>query len=170
NFPKVHVVRERYVDNGKIITTAGLSAGIDGALHVIDREFGRARAEQVARAIEYRWNPASKWTRSRYADMRMPDIKLPDDATWQMLASDGDNDHWTTSGRLHIGTTADGVLDLAAKQLEDKGWKISESSKGKRSFAKTNREGQTWQVTLTSSPDKEASTYLETLSVRKIAG
>jgi putative intracellular protease/amidase len=170
NFPKVRVVRERYVDNGKIITTAGLSAGIDGALHVIDREFGRPRAEQVARGIEYRWDPASKWTRSRYADMRMPDIKLPEDAQWQMLASDGDNTKWTTSGRLHIAMSAEGVLDMAAKQLADNGWKARENSKGKRSFVKTDREGQTWQVTLTSSPDKEASTYLETLTVRKIAG
>src|SRR5437588_3766320 len=44
---KTHVVRQRLVDNGKIITTAGLSAGIDGALHVIEREWGRPRAEQI---------------------------------------------------------------------------------------------------------------------------
>src|SRR5438477_4516651 len=75
--PKTRVVRERYVDNGKIITTAGLSAGIDGALHLIDREFGRPAAEQIARGIEYRWEPASKWTRSALADVRLPDVKLP---------------------------------------------------------------------------------------------
>src|SRR6185295_19150584 len=28
---------ERFTDNGKIITTAGLSSGIDGALHLIER-------------------------------------------------------------------------------------------------------------------------------------
>ena len=31
---------KRYVDNGKIITTAGLSSGIDGALHVVSKMFG----------------------------------------------------------------------------------------------------------------------------------
>src|SRR5262249_44237656 len=37
-YPKIHVVRDqRYVDNGRIVTTAGLSAGIDGALHVIGK-------------------------------------------------------------------------------------------------------------------------------------
>ncbi|HLJ74232.1 MAG TPA: DJ-1/PfpI family protein [Thermoanaerobaculia bacterium] len=170
NFPKVHVVRERYVDNGKIMTTAGLSAGIDGALHVIDRQWGRARAEQVARGIEYRWDPNSKWTRAQYADMHMPDIKLPDDANWEMFGSDGDNDHWTTTGRLRIAMTEEAALDMAAKQLTEKGWAVREAAKGKRSLAKKDRDGQTWLVTLTSRSDKEASTYLETLSVRKISG
>ncbi|HEX8922649.1 MAG TPA: DJ-1/PfpI family protein, partial [Pyrinomonadaceae bacterium] len=36
--PKAKVVDNvRYVDNGKIITTAGLSSGIEGSLHVIER-------------------------------------------------------------------------------------------------------------------------------------
>lgn len=35
-FPNVHVLSDRrFVDNGNIITTAGLSAGIDGALHMV---------------------------------------------------------------------------------------------------------------------------------------
>ena len=56
HYPKAHVVTDRrYVDNGKIITTGGLSAGIDGALHVVDRELGRLRAEDVARGLEYEW-------------------------------------------------------------------------------------------------------------------
>ncbi len=167
-FPKVHVVRERYVDNGRIITTAGLSAGIDGALHVIDREFGRPRAEQVARNIEYRWDPASKWTRSRYADMRMPDIEFPQDANWQILTSNGDEDHWTMSGRLHIHMTEESALDMTTKQLKDEGWEIRGRSGGTRTFVKADREGQTWQFTVTSFPDKEASTWLETLSVQKV--
>lgn len=47
----------RYVDNGRIITTAGVSAGIDGALHVVDRLHGRSTAEQTARYMEYDWRP-----------------------------------------------------------------------------------------------------------------
>src|SRR5436853_2437563 len=75
--PKTTVVRERLVDNGKIITTTGLSAGIDGALHVLEREYGRDRAAMVARGMEYRWQPENPWTRSKDAEMRMPDISLP---------------------------------------------------------------------------------------------
>ncbi len=47
----------RFIDNGKYITTAGVSAGIDGALHLVARRFGRRVADQTARYMEYRWTP-----------------------------------------------------------------------------------------------------------------
>lgn len=49
---------ERWVDNGKVITSAGVSAGIDMALHVVGRLLGPALADQTARYMEYEhWNP-----------------------------------------------------------------------------------------------------------------
>jgi len=57
-FPKTHVVRgARFVDNGQIVTTAGVSAGIDGSLHVVARLLGRHVADQTAQYMEYRWTP-----------------------------------------------------------------------------------------------------------------
>lgn len=168
--PKTHVVRERLVDNGKVITTAGLSAGIDGALHVIEREYGRMRAEQIARGIEYRWEPESKWTRAAYADTRMPDIRLPDDASWQMLANHGDTNRWEIHGRLKTPMTQEEILDYAAKQIAEKGWTLRTSEKGERTFVKKDREGQTWITTLTSAPDAAPSTFLETMTIRRTAG
>ncbi len=48
----------RFVDNGKLITTAGVSAGIDGALHVVAKLFGADRAAETAAYMEYdRWVP-----------------------------------------------------------------------------------------------------------------
>ncbi len=47
----------RFVDQGRIVTTAGVSAGIDGALHVVARLLGRSVADQTARYMEYRWSP-----------------------------------------------------------------------------------------------------------------
>ncbi len=48
----------RFVDNGKVITTAGVSAGIDGALHVVSRLLGTERARQTAEYMQYdRWVP-----------------------------------------------------------------------------------------------------------------
>ncbi|SDG20696.1 DJ-1/PfpI family protein [Chitinophaga filiformis] len=43
----------RYVDNGRIITTAGISAGIDGALHLVAKLRGEAEALRIARHMEY---------------------------------------------------------------------------------------------------------------------
>ena len=44
----------RYVDDG-IVTSAGVSAGIDMAFAVVEKRCGREVAEETARYIEYRW-------------------------------------------------------------------------------------------------------------------
>lgn len=63
-FPKVKVLRGvRYVEDGKIATAGGLTAGTDLALRVVERYFGRAIAQQTAEHLEYQgtgWmHPAS---------------------------------------------------------------------------------------------------------------
>lgn len=60
-FPKIDVLREvRFVDNGKVITTAGISAGIDGALHMVAKLQGFAQAKRVAYIMEYdNWVPGN---------------------------------------------------------------------------------------------------------------
>lgn len=45
----------RYVDTGRIITTGGISAGIDGALHAVARLCGEVIAERTAQYMEYDW-------------------------------------------------------------------------------------------------------------------
>jgi putative intracellular protease/amidase/YHS domain-containing protein len=57
-FPKITVHADRrIVDNGKIVTAAGVSSGIDGALHLVDRLLGRPKASATARYMEYNWQP-----------------------------------------------------------------------------------------------------------------
>jgi transcriptional regulator GlxA family with amidase domain len=57
-YPKVTVRADRrFVDNGKVVTTAGVSAGIDGALHVVGRLLGGQAAKDTARYMEYKWDP-----------------------------------------------------------------------------------------------------------------
>lgn len=54
-FPKVRLVRgRRFVDNGKIATSAGESSGIELALHVVSRYYGAAAAADAADTMEYR--------------------------------------------------------------------------------------------------------------------
>ena len=70
--PRTKVVADqRFVDNGKIITTAGLSSGIDGALHIIDRVFGRGESQFVAVNTEYNWEPSGQFVRAQLGDMPM---------------------------------------------------------------------------------------------------
>jgi transcriptional regulator GlxA family with amidase domain len=44
---------DRYVDDGDVITSAGVSAGIDMALHLVRRLAGVDRAREVRRGIQY---------------------------------------------------------------------------------------------------------------------
>lgn len=58
--PDTSVVRGvRYVDNGRIITSAGVQAGMDMALHVVAKLLGEAVAKETARYIEYDWRPGT---------------------------------------------------------------------------------------------------------------
>lgn len=46
---------KRYVDNGKIITAGGISAGIDMALHVVHKLLGQAAIDATLKEMEYQW-------------------------------------------------------------------------------------------------------------------
>lgn len=60
-FPAVEVVSDvRWVDAGNVVTAAGISAGIDMSLHVIERLSGVEVAALSARRMEYdHWNATS---------------------------------------------------------------------------------------------------------------
>jgi transcriptional regulator GlxA family with amidase domain len=55
-YPNIEMVAdERIVDEGHIITSAGISAGIDMSLHVVSRLYGAEVAAWTARRMEYDW-------------------------------------------------------------------------------------------------------------------
>ena len=47
--------RKRYIDQDKILTTGGISAGIDGSLYVVDKLLGQEIARKTAIYMEYDW-------------------------------------------------------------------------------------------------------------------
>ncbi|NHZ81406.1 DJ-1/PfpI family protein [Massilia sp. CCM 8695] len=56
-FPQVRVLAERrWIDNGAIVTSGGISAGIDMSLHLVERLAGRELAVRTARQMDYDWN------------------------------------------------------------------------------------------------------------------
>lgn len=112
--PKVKVVDDRrFVDNGKIITAAGLSSGIDGALHVIEKLFGRGTAQMAALGMEYNWDPESKFVRAALADKYMRfnyDVKVVDGG-WKPLSRTGSLDQWENKWALTTESSAADVLE-----------------------------------------------------------
>jgi transcriptional regulator GlxA family with amidase domain len=54
--PNIAVDSEkRFIDNGRVIVSAGISAGIDMSLHVVARLLGKEQAQETAQYMEYEW-------------------------------------------------------------------------------------------------------------------
>lgn len=55
------VPRARWVDDGNVVTSSGVSAGIDMTLHVVSRLLGLPAAERMADEIEHEWHRDPSW-------------------------------------------------------------------------------------------------------------
>lgn len=56
NYPNLQVVEnQRWVDEGNIITSGGISAGIDMSLHLISKINNVELAEKTAKQMEFEW-------------------------------------------------------------------------------------------------------------------
>ncbi|SDI65170.1 DJ-1/PfpI family protein [Variovorax sp. OV700] len=59
-FPSLDVREgERWIDSGRVVSSAGISAGIDMSLYLVERLSGRALAERTARQMDYAWTSCS---------------------------------------------------------------------------------------------------------------
>jgi putative intracellular protease/amidase/GNAT superfamily N-acetyltransferase len=69
-FPAVTVLyQRRWVDEGDIVTSAGISAGIDMSVHLVERFEGRELALRTARQMEYEWHEATTEERNGHLAM-----------------------------------------------------------------------------------------------------
>jgi putative intracellular protease/amidase len=124
-YPKVEVVRDvRWTDNGKIITSAGLSSGIDAALHVVARLRDTDVARTTALHLEYDWRPEGGFVRSRMADRYMPalrDVTWPEDTHFDRILSLGDERTWRMRFNVNSPATRDTLMKLIADSVESTG-------------------------------------------------
>jgi hypothetical protein len=125
-FPKVTVVRDqRWVQAGKLVTSAGLASGIDTALHVVANLRGVDKARSVALHLEYQWSPETGFIRGLMADqyLRMPEkpLAFDDGTTVTEQASLGDTKYWQTDYRIESPMTpAEFIAKVRALAVDDK--------------------------------------------------
>ncbi|WP_169745404.1 DJ-1/PfpI family protein [Deinococcus radiopugnans] len=119
-YPTVQWVRgQRYVDDGQVISTAGILSGMDGALHVIARLRGRLLARQTAQTpYAARWPGASNTTDWQLPSLHVDQISGPlagqfrvQEGAWHTARSSsrtrrrrnayGARGWWVTSRRAH---------------------------------------------------------------------
>ena len=56
-FPALNVISgQRWVDEGSVVTSAGISAGIDMSLHLVARILGNELAQRTATQLEFDWH------------------------------------------------------------------------------------------------------------------
>jgi putative intracellular protease/amidase len=172
--PKVKVVRDqRYVDNGKFITTAGLSSGIDGSLFVVSKMFGKARAQMVALNMEYDWKPGSTYARASFADLQIrqafgPGLRLivPEGTEARVMNTAGNTRLWEVNWQVEGETSAADIQKAFSSRLIDRQWKRqdADSKDATRSLWKFNDEsGSTWNGTAEVQPagDKKFTVSLK---------
>ncbi len=172
--PKVHVVRDqRYVDNGKFITTAGLSSGIDGALYVVSKLFGKGQAQLTALGMEYDWKGDSRYARASLADryiskvlgkgLRLP---LPEGVQSKLLNTDGTAQNWAVEWQVVGEASPADVLKLLNEKLVAGQWveqKPANAGAVRRVWKFTDQEGVVWSGTADAQP---AGSRIVTISLR----
>jgi putative intracellular protease/amidase/DNA-directed RNA polymerase subunit RPC12/RpoP len=144
--PRIHVIRDRrYADNGKLITTAGLSAGMDGALHIIARLFGTGFAQAVALGEEYPWQPEGGFVRAALADNEIPELDMRGAGEWQTDRLEGDTQRWDAAfhGKPK-GSPAEFRSHLEQALLKAKWTKVGGAG-GVSTWKFTARDGKPWK-------------------------
>lgn len=124
-FPKVELVRDqRWVDSGRVVTSAGLSSGIDASLYLVAQFHGEQRARSVALHLEYPWDPAGGFVRGKMLDRQAPrlaGVVWPEGTSFQSLYSVGDTGQWEARFLVGSSATADELLDLIAADIAREG-------------------------------------------------
>ncbi len=174
-FPKIKVVgNQRYVDNGKVITTAGLSAGIDGALHVVAVMQGDTAAREVALQEEYDWHPDAGYVRPSLADRLLPHIDLDKTVEavgkWDIVSNAGGADRWRLVVKGGTRLSSSEVLTNLTRAFESEAkWTHVESSATDPASWKFNDfDGHDWKGTLTVKPVQGAARqYTVTLAIER---
>lgn len=175
-YPRIKVVHDqRFVDNGKIITTAGLSSGIDGALHVIAVMKGNGAAQQAALSEEYDWRPTSGYARAALADRLIPEVDLGAVGAWTVVSTQGGTDRWETVLRGTSDRSAAELSDYFGKALTEKGKWTRQAGAGASSpntaWKFSGRDGKHWTGMLTIEPVAgESHAYQARLKIERASG
>ncbi len=137
----------RFVDNGKIITSAGLSSGIDAAFHLVSQYIGNGQTKRLANSLEYFWDDSTYFVRSKLADKYVQDLlDVLSPFDYKMTAYRGDATIWTTQIEIFSKVNIRELEALINIQLtQSAGW---QKSADKKTWTMTEK-GKLWIASLT---------------------
>jgi len=171
--PATRVVPDRVVDNGKVITAGGLSSGIDGALHVIERLDGHGAAMQVALGMEYDWEPGKAWSRAQLADFHVPAAVYGPiaGAGLQVVDVTSDIDRAHEVYRVATSSPPDDIVGVMRENLARAGWELVGGDVQAAPAAAARARGSdaegAWTVAATVRPDEAPGTVLVSIEIAR---
>ncbi|MGE0590872.1 MAG: DJ-1/PfpI family protein, partial [Cyclobacteriaceae bacterium] len=130
----------KYTDNGKVVTSGGLSSGIDAAFHVVSKFRGDGITQDIANQMEYPRNLKFDYARSQLADnfitMLRPLMGL---LTSNYISSTGDNNQWEFVFELRNDMTSSEALSILDRELRKSAtWENVKMDKGHLTGVVTN--------------------------------
>ena len=171
--PGIQVVRDqRWVDNGKVITSTGLSSGLDSSLYLVSKIRGLAAAQRTALQLEYDWKPDAGYARGALAEQHMPRLNGADWQTAEMLSTQGDRDHWEARYKVKSDATAEALVEKVKGTLENmREWKsTAQSAKPSRAeggWSFVDDAGAAWSGIARVEPAAETGSWLISISVNR---
>ncbi len=149
------VYDQRFVEAGNILTTGGLSAGIDGALHIVGKLKSPGRAREVANNMEYNWQPEGGYVRTQLADFPISGMLdfNPPLAGRQTLQYSGDQEQWVAEFQLRRPEGLEAFHQQFLALAKRGGWQKeggeAPQMEGARQsiWKKTDFAGRRWQCT-----------------------
>ena len=183
--PKTRIVADqRFVDNGKIITTAGLSSGIDGSLHVIERLRGKGKAQQVALNMEYDWRPGTPYARASLADAELRrlfgrglGLEIPGGGEFKVLSTEGTQDRWEVRWAFKTDAALTDLETALAEHLTKAGgWTPRGASPAggpptRREWRYTDADRRPWNATVDLRPmEGKTGEYSMAIRVDRVGG
>lgn len=174
--PKARIVSDqRYVDNGKIVTTAGLSSGIDGSLYLIEKIKGRGLAQQAALNMEYDWRPDSGFARASFADRHLRSLfgrrlrpEVPEGGEVKVISTQGGKDQWEARWEVKTQTPLANLQAALARYLKEQGKWTPKTGGSTREWRFTDEEQKPWNAWVDLEPVAGASgTYRMAIRIER---
>ena len=171
-YPNTKVVNDqRYVDNGKVVVSAGISSGIDASLYLVGKLTGMGEAQGVALSLEYDWDPKSTYVRAQLADQILPAFHPSDDIEMRLLRSEGDRDSWEIESRI---TTKLPIVELVSNihgdLSKDKNWIFDKPVVGTETTVighRSDANGKQWRATILLKSAADTNTYRMQVSLAR---
>lgn len=161
--PKAEVLSDvRWTDNGKILTSAGLSSGIDAAIYLVSKYQGLGNAQRIATHLEYDWSPDKGFVRASLADMHLQSFgQFINQFDREWLRYEGDQNQWLIEVAVATDLTTEELMEVIEFQAE-KGYSWVKSGQNWTYEV----EGQQWRAGIQIKKGSEAKRIIKFLVER----